>query len=63
MRKLLIVMSLTLTLWSGCTLYPAAVLSNLIAGASQGGLANPTALLDGALQNGLLNIIGVLPPP
>lgn len=43
--------------------YPAAVLSNLISGLSQGGLADPAGLMSHALLNGLWNILGLLASP
>lgn len=52
-------------LLSGCSFseYPSAVLSNLMAGVSQGGAADPIGLFSGALINGFFNIIGALPSP
>jgi hypothetical protein len=61
----LFVLSVLCLLVSGCSawVYPAAVLSNFLAGMSQGGLSDLDGLVRGALINGFFNIVGVLPPP
>jgi len=62
MFKTKLMLMAIVALLAGCS-YPAAVVSNLLAGVIQGGLSNPTALLSGALTNGLFNVIGLLPMP
>jgi hypothetical protein len=59
MRKSLIITCIVLvTLASGCSFG-----ANMRAGISQGGLANPIALLSGALVNSAFNGLGWLPKP